>query len=167
MPFIVENGGMLDETHGKLEAAILATSSMYERLVLLVGKSGSGKTTQLQRISKQHSSPVLNVSQLLSEAILELPKRQRVLTAPRHFAALLPAHSDRPAILDNVELMFSADLKMDPLACLRQASRHCSIVASFPGSYSDGHLLYAEPGHPEYRRFVADDLQVVTLSSPL
>jgi len=98
---------------------------------------------------------------------LELPKRQRVLTAPRHFAALVPAAPERPAILDNLELMFSTELKMDPLACLRQASRNCSIVASFPGSYSEGQLIYAEPGHPEYRRFAADDLQIVAISSPL
>lgn len=158
---------MFDVIHEKLEAAIREASGMYERLVLLVGHSGAGKTTHLQRLAEQDSGTVLNVSQLLSQALLELPKRQRVLTAPRHFASLLPVNSERPAILDNVEIMFSADLKMDPLACLRQASRNCSIVASFPGSFSEGHLVYAEPGHPEYRRYAAGDLQVVAIPSPV
>lgn len=142
-----------------VQAAEIA-EGLYHRLVLVAGPAGSGKTKRLKALDQ----PVQNVNLALSAAILNLPLRRRPLDAPRLLSDLI---ADVPAslvVLDNLELLFDTSLKLDPLACLKLASRNRTIVASFPGVLEDGHLIYAESHHPEYRLFPADDLLIVNLS---
>ena len=39
--------------------------------------------------------------------------------------------------------------------------RNRTVVAAWNGTLDNGHLLYATPGHPEYRHYPARDLVVV------
>jgi hypothetical protein len=144
----------------ELIKAIEIAESLYYRLVLVVGPPKAGKT-QLLKMLNQHAH---NVNLVLSSAMLNLPLRRRPLESPRLFSDMITAVPTSPVVLDNLELLFDTSLKLDPLACLKQASRNCTIAASFPGVFEDGHLIYAEAQHPEYRRFPADDLLIVNLS---
>jgi len=139
---------------------VVGVESLYHRLVLVVGPSRSGKTGLLRTLKQ----PIENANQALSAAMLDLPLRRRPLDAPQLLADLISAVSTSPVVLDNLELLFDTSLQLDPLACLKLASRNRTIVASFPGLFEDGHLIYAKPHHPEFRRFPAEDLMIVDLS---
>lgn len=145
----------------ELIQAVEIAETLYYRLVLVVGLAGSGKTNHLKALNQ----PVLNVNLALSAAMLDLPLRRRPLEVPRMLTDLITAAPSSPVVLDNLELLFDTSLKLDPLACLKQASRNRTVVASFPGVCEDGHLIYAESNHPEFRRFSADDLLIVNLST--
>jgi hypothetical protein len=56
-------------------------------------------------------------------------------------------------LLDNIELLFAEDLAQDPLRLLQSLSRDRTIVAAWPGMFDGASLTYAEPGHPEARRY--------------
>lgn len=146
--------------YSELIQAVEIAESLYHRLVLIVAPAGAGKTDRLKALNQA----VHNVNLALSSAMLDLPLRRRPLEAPRMLSDLIASVPTSPVVLDNLELLFDTSLKLDPLACLKQASRNRTIVASFPGVFEDGHLIYAEPQHPEYRRFPADDLLIVNLS---
>ena len=66
-------------------------------------------------------------------------------------------------ILDNTEVLFNPVLKQDPLRLLQGLSRDRTIVASWLGDVDGGHLTYAMPEHPEFRRYPSADLLVVCL----
>lgn len=138
-----------------------AVDCHYHRLVLVVGPLRSGKTERLRSLKQ----PIVNVNLALSAAMLDLPQRRRSLEAPRLLSDLIASVPTSPVVLDNLEMLFDATLKLDPVACLKQASRNRTVVASFPGMLEDGHLIYAEPGHAEYRRFAAEDLMIDDLSA--
>ena len=59
--------------------------------------------------------------------------------------------------LDNIELLFDPALHQDPLVCLQGLSRNKTLIAAWGGNYVGGVLTYAEPGHPEYRRYERPD----------
>lgn len=142
----------------------LATA--YYRLALLVGPPGSGKTRRLRALARDTRAPCLNVSLALGECLRPLPPRQRPAQAPIALADLL--RGDAPLLLDNLELLFEPGLQLNPLAALKQASRRRVLVAAWPGSLDRGALVYAAPGHPEHRRYPADDLaniQVIDLAT--
>jgi len=145
----------------ELTKAAEIAGSLYHRLVLVVGPAGTGKTNLLKVLNQ----PVHNVNLALSAAMLDLPLRRRPLDAPRMFSDLIASVPSSPVVLDNLELLFATSLKLDPLACLKQASRNRTIIASFLGIFEDGHLIYAESQHPEYRRFPADDILIVNISA--
>ncbi|MFN2218648.1 MAG: BREX-3 system P-loop-containing protein BrxF, partial [Anaerolineae bacterium] len=100
-----------------------------------------------------------------------LTERQRKLQASRVLGQLV---SDAAAaseenvepgsgtvLLDNIELLFDASLALDPLRLLEEISRNWTLVVAWPGQVEGGWLLYARPGHPEYKRYPVGDLMIV------
>jgi hypothetical protein len=136
----------------------------YSRLVLLVGHSGSGRTTVLRGLADSESVPVLNLGTEVSLRLLDLAERQRILRLPTLLEELLASFPRKLTLLDNTEVLFNPVLKQDPLRLLQRLSRDRTIVASWLGDVENSHLTYAEPGHPEFRRYSTDELLIVSLN---
>jgi hypothetical protein len=145
----------------EIEQRIAATEDSYYRLVLLVGPGRSGKTSALQAVSQRLSAPLLNVNLLLSEKIISLPHQQRALRVADVLAELLDNTEQPLVVLDNTEVLFDPELRQDPLRLLQSLSRTRTVVAAWAGELTDAHLVYAEPGHPEYRRYSRPDAILV------
>jgi hypothetical protein len=64
-------------------------------------------------------------------------------------------------LLDNIEILFEVSFQQDSLRLLQGLARNRTVVAAWNGTLDNGHLLYATPGHPEYRHCPARDLVVV------
>jgi hypothetical protein len=147
---------MTESPNSNLAQLAESVECRYHRLVLVVGPARSGKTERLRTLKQ----PIVNVNLALSAAMLDFPLRRRSLEAPRLLSDLIASVPTSPVVLDNLEMLFDITLKLDPIACLKHASRNRTVVASFPGVVEDGHLIYAEPSHAEYRRFPAEDLLI-------
>lgn len=148
--------------HDKIKRSLQATEGLYHRLVLLVGKTGSGKTSVLWDIAEEFGSSVINVNLALSGELLELTSKQRSLRLP----GILDQIADQaqsPVVLDNLEILFDKDLQQDPLRLLQSISRNRAVVASWNGTMNSGRLLYAETGHPEYRSYDSVDALIVSM----
>jgi hypothetical protein len=65
-------------------------------------------------------------------------------------------------LLDNIEILFDVSLKQDPLRLLQGISRNKTVVAALSGAINYGHMVYATPGHPEYKRYSLRDFLVVS-----
>ena len=149
---------------------------LYHRLILVAGPPGSGKTSTLQAVSAATSAPLINVNLELSRRMLDLTERQRALELLRLLGEIVgEATGDLPAatlaaqaelvLLDNIEILFDVHLKQDPLRLLQGLSRNKTVVAAWNGSIVDGHMTYAVPGHPEYRRYPIHNFLVVSLET--
>lgn len=153
---------MAEPIHNKIQLSLHAAEGLYHRLVLLVGETGSGKTSVLQKVAIDYNTSVININLALSNELLELTAKQRSLRIP----AILDQIVDKagtPVVLDNLELLFDKDLKQDPLRLLQGISRNRSIMASWNGTSVGGRLLYAEAGHPEYRSYDTVDALIVSM----
>lgn len=141
-------------------------AARYHRLVLLVGPAGSGKTSVLQEVARQTGAPLVNLNLELSRRMLHLTKRQRSLELGKLLEEMLPkAKTKELVLLDNIELLFDPELKQDPFRLLQRLSRNKTVVAAWNGRLEGNRLIYALPGHPEYRRYGAGDLNVVCPSA--
>jgi|Deesub1362A_J573_1020465.scaffolds.fasta_scaffold00120_86 hypothetical protein len=146
---------------------------LYHRLILVVGPAGSGKTEALREVSVSTSAPLINVNLELSRRMLDLTEHQRTLQAPKLLSEIVgKATGDLPAatlaaqaglvLLDNIEILFDVHLKQDPLRLLQRLSRNKTVVAAWNGTIVDGHMTYAVPDHPEYRRYPIRDFLVAS-----
>jgi len=147
----------------QLRQRLAGIADIYNRLVLLVGPSGSGRTAVLRSLADAEKVPVLNVGADISRRLLDLTERQRVLQLPKLLEQAVATLPDNLTILDNTEVLFNTLLKQDPLRLLQGLSRDRTIVASWLGNVDGGHLTYAAPEHPEFRRYPSADLLVVCL----
>ncbi|MEA3314024.1 MAG: BREX-3 system P-loop-containing protein BrxF [Caldisericota bacterium] len=159
---ITLNLPMAELLSNKIIQKIEQASELYHRLVLVVAPQGSGKTSVLKKVQQILRTSVVNVNLEVSRQLLELTAKQQALQLPRILEDILRKAEIEVALLDNIEILFEVSLKQDPLRLLQGLSRNRTIVASWNGEIKDNYLTYASSDHPEYRRYPARELLVVT-----
>src|ERR1035438_3876630 len=137
----------------QIRGRLSGVSELYNRLLLVVGPTGSGKTSALRAFSDQDKCPMVNVGVELSRRLLELTERQRIIELPSLLEELVGESKLDVVILDNTEVLFNPALKQDPLRLLMGLSRNRTVVVSWLGALGDQYLTYATPEHPEFRRY--------------
>ena len=140
-------------------------AELYNRLILVIGSYGSGKTEILNTVAERINIPVLNVNFELSRRMLDLTERQRALKVSQILKEIVAEGDKEVVIMDNTEILFDISLKQDPLRLLQGISRNKTIVASWNGDINDKHLFYAMPGHSEYRKYEIKDFLFVNLKA--
>ena len=105
--------------------------------------------------------PLVNVNLSLSERLLELTSRKRALKVPQLLDQVAKEHEGEVILLDNTEILFSPELKQDPLRLLQGLSRNRTVVATWAGKQDGESLTYAEPTHPEFKRYQKPDAVIV------
>jgi Cdc6-like AAA superfamily ATPase len=150
------------EAATNLERAIEQAAGQYYRLVLLAGAPGCGKTATLQAVAKENGYSYLNVNLELSKKMLELTRTQRSRQVERLLKEVIASAPGDVVLLDNLEILFDPALEVEPLRLLQVSSRNRTIVASWNGTFKDGTLAYAEPGHPEFIQFKQAEAVIVT-----
>jgi predicted ATPase len=153
---------MAEPLADRLIRKIDQAADLYHRLVILVAPAGAGKTTALRTVHERTATPLVNVNLELSRQLLDLTSRQRSLQLPLLLANIAAASAAEATLLDNIEILFDITLKQDPLRLLQGISRNRTVVAAWNGSIEGDHLVYAAPGHTEYRRYPLQDYLVVT-----
>lgn len=146
----------------RVTKAIQHAEQRSERLVLLVGPNGRGKTAALEEVAEQTGSPVVNVNLELARRLLDLTSSQRPLQVRRLLGEVVAELGSKVIVLDRLELLFDTALHQNPLRLLKDLSRQWTVVAAWSGITDGNHIRYAEPGHPEYRHYPIDDVQIVT-----
>lgn len=147
-------------------AKINNVQDLYHRLILVVGPSGTGKTAALQAVAQLTGFRYVNINLDLSRQLLDLTTRQRALQTARLLDEILAQEDSNTALLDNTEILFDVSLKQDPLRLLQSLSRNRTIVATWNGSVQNNYLTYGEPDHPEYKRYSATGVVIVTPQTP-
>lgn len=149
----------------QLEEAIQQAGTQYHRLVIVAGPPGSGKTVALRALAEKSATALVNVNLELSRRLLDLTRTQRGRQVERLFRGLAAEAPGDVVLLDNLEILFDTALEVEPLRLLQVSSRNRTIVASWNGSFRDGTLTYAEPGHPEFIQFKQPEGVVVAIGA--
>lgn len=153
---------MAESLSDKIMRKVKQLDELYHRLMLVVAPSGAGKTAALIDMRNRTGSPLVNVNLEISRLMLGLTQRQRALQLPRLLQKIIDKDKGKMTLLDNIELLFDVGLKQDPLRLLQGLSRNKTMVASWNGAIINDSLTYAEPAHPEFRRYPVHDFLVTS-----
>ena len=146
----------------KILQGIEDTKGMYYRLILLVGNQEEFKPLA-ETLTKEMDVTAVNVNLELSRQLLHKTSRQRKLGLAKAMQEIIG--ESEPVLLKHIDILFDVDLGQDPLRLLESLSRNKTVVALWNAHIDDGKLVYAEPGHPEYRSYNTKDLIVIDLST--
>jgi hypothetical protein len=146
----------------RINERIPDAGSLYHRLVLAVGPARTGKTGALTALAGARGWPRINVNLQLAERLLDLTQKQRAVRVAGLLDDIVKSAASDVVLLDNIEMLFAAELAQDPLRLLQGLSRNRTIVASWPGAFDGQTLTYAEPGHREFKKYVAPQAVIVS-----
>jgi ABC-type dipeptide/oligopeptide/nickel transport system ATPase component len=143
--------------------AIDQAAIRYYKIVLVAGKSGSGKTNLLKKICGQMQIPLINLGIELSQKLLPLTTRERKLKTCEIVSELIDAQDAPRLAIDNTEIIFDPSLMLNPLGLLQSLSRTRLLIWSWNGEVENGHVTYAYPGHTERQRIPTSEITLITL----
>lgn len=146
-----------------IESAISKANLSYHKLLVLAGKSGTGKTPLLRQISNNQRIPIINLGLTLSRQLLSLTIRQRKLKAADMIEDILGEPDSSRVGVDNTEIIFEPSLKLNAPGLLKNISRNRLVIWTWNGEAEGDLLTYAYPGHPEYQRISAREFTVIAL----
>jgi len=141
-------------------------AALYHRLVIVVAPQRAGKTTALRAVSQATGAPLVSVGLELSQRLLELTAKQRLHQVPRILDQIVDATGKDLVLLDNLEILFDSQLRVDPLRLLLGLARCRTVVGAWNGRVEQGKLCFAEPGHPEHRVYPVKDFLIVEAATP-
>lgn len=135
----------------RLQQLVADASQLNSKLVLVVAHPGSGKTALLTEFANSRDIQIINVGSELSNRLVPVASSQRSFEVMGILRDMLSEHSHNGVVvLDNIEVMFDAELKINPFDAVKRLAHALTVVVAWPGNFRDGRLLYAKAGHPEH-----------------
>ncbi|MBC8002457.1 MAG: BREX-3 system P-loop-containing protein BrxF [Opitutaceae bacterium] len=138
-------------------------SSARHRLVLVVGEAGSGKTAFLQSIATAHTMQFLSLGEPLGIRLLEASPRTRPLVIEENVRQLLNGDS-RGVCIDTTDILFSPDLRCDPLRLACSISQNMFVAFSLTGRVEGKRFIRGYPDHPEFYSEELPSIPVIILN---
>ncbi len=151
----------LSEKNTELQADVARARGEHFRLVWVAGGSSSERTALLRAMAEADGGVFVELGKTLSRALLEVPAPLRTASVEECFAACLGGSSYTCICLDHLEILFEPSLRINPLTLVKRASRHALIVAAWPGTAEDGHLIFGPTDHPAYMEPSKQDLEAI------
>ena len=153
---------MVDLLSSQIASQLKQAAELYYRLIVVVVPPDKSQTMNFRACAERLDGQYININLELSRRLLELTQRQRSLQVQRLLKEIIGNTNNKAVFLDNLEILFDVSLKLDPLKCLQGLARNRTIVAVWNGSFENNYLIYAEPSHPEYRRYLKSDFLVLS-----
>ena len=134
------------------------------KLILLVAPPSSGKTELLRILVEKEPEKFsyINLNKELSYILQNVPNKERPFIISESLNKIITS-KNHIILLDNTEILFDLELRINPIQSLEQLSRNKVIIASWNGQLKDSFLTYAQPNHKEYYRCSSKDKMIIKL----
>jgi hypothetical protein len=134
-------------------------SSKLQRSQLII-ICNPNKEKLIKQNNNKYCIQNVNISLELSKELIVIPKTKRSTRVRRCLAEILHRFNSDVLWIERMQLLFHPELEFDPIQFFQNVSRNKTIILSWDGEYKNNKLIYAKPGHQEYRVFSEIDAQI-------
>jgi len=134
-------------------------SSKLQRSQLII-ICNPNKEKLIKQNNNKYCIQNVNISLELSKELIVIPKTKRSTRVHRCLAEILHRFNSNVLWIERMQLLFHPELEFDPIQFFQNVSRNKTIILSWDGEYKNNKLIYAKPGHQEYRVFSEIDAQI-------
>lgn len=148
---------------GMIVGCVQEIKNSQDRLVILTGKPGSGKSKLMRELGAMKGWRYINCRDLVTAELLEHVPKARPQEAPAIMGGILGRAGAEVILLDNLQVLFTPILNLDPLELVRQLGRSFTLIVAWPGELAAGKLAYLEPGREQPHWYDAAGLKILEL----
>jgi chromosomal replication initiation ATPase DnaA len=158
-------GGLnMPVTVQQVVAIVQKAGQSSKNLILIAGQPGSGKSKLLRELALGEKGwKLVNCRELISEEFLELVPNVRQQEAAPLMSKDLSRLDAKVILLDDVDILFTPVLHLEPFQLLRQLSQNQIIVATWPGRYDGDKLEFIHSLSHAVEKFAVDDLTIIDI----
>lgn len=109
------------------------------KLLLIIGKPGSGKSKFLHNYSKDKGIPILDLDNILGDRIPEGKDSNYVYAFIEGF---LSTYKPDEILLDKKKILYRKDSNIDLLDFLRELAKTKTVIATWNGYTENGKLIH-------------------------
>ncbi|MEE0966677.1 MAG: BREX-3 system P-loop-containing protein BrxF [Bacilli bacterium] len=125
-----------------LVAKIEELKKSENKLLLVIGQPGSGKSRLIHDYSVATGVPIIDFNKIFGE------KANDNIDLLSTMKAFLTTYQQKVLLLDNKRILYSKDSKIDLLAFLKEISKDVVVVATWNGMIEDGQLTHIRSKGP-------------------
>ena len=101
-----------------------------------------------------------SMNKALARELVTLKPSRRTMQLEKCFVKVLESLPEQPIIKD-IDVLFNPAYKVDVMKMLVSAYKQKKFSLVWPGTFSDGKLIYSEEGYPDYRVYEIKDYDIM------
>ena len=137
---------------------IIDSSKLQRSQIIIIRNPNKEKF--MKQNNNKYCIQNVNISLELSKELMDIPKTKRSNRVRRCLAKILHKFNSDVLWIERMQILFHPELEFDPIQFFQNVSRNKTIILSWDGEYKNNKLIYAKPGHQEYRVFSEIDAQI-------
>ena len=106
------------------------------------------------------ASQATAVNKSIAAELVDLKPSRRTMQLEKSFVKVLELLPEQPVIKD-IDVLFNPAYKVDVMKMLVSAYKQKKFSLVWPGTFSDGKLIYSEEGYPDYRVYEIKDYDIM------
>ena len=131
------------------------------KLLLIIGRPGSGKSKYLQNYSKQVGIPILDLDFILGK---ELPDGRDADYVYDFLNGFLDTYKPEQVLIDKKAILYNKDSKIDLLDFLKDLSLKKTVIATWNGYTENGKLIHVcDKLQKDFEYELSDDYAYIEL----
>ena len=131
------------------------------RILLIIGRPGSGKSKYLQNYSKQVGIPILDLDFILGK---ELPDGRDADYVYDFLNGFLDTYKPEQVLIDKKAILYNKDSKIDLLDFLKDLSLKKTVIATWNGYTENGKLIHVcDKLQKDFEYDLSDDFAYIEL----
>lgn len=127
----------------RLEKKIEEVKDSDNKLILVIGQPGSGKSKLIHNYSQATGIPIINFNRIFGE------EANDNIDLAATMKAFLKNYNQDVLLLDNKRIIYSKDSKIDLLPFLKELAKDKVVVATWNGKIEDGQLIHIRSKAPD------------------
>lgn len=124
------------------------------KLLLIIGEPGSGKSKMIREYSQETGIPIIDLDKIFVNTASD-----QLMNEMKNF---LTTYHQKVLLLDNKKILYAKNSEIDLMAFLTEISKDIPVVATWNGKIEDGQVYHIRKENEDHLVYpVSDDFEYI------